>query len=304
MNTEPKVRAWADAKPSEITRAHKSAALTAKRTAGNFFYAFRLLPRDQKEGIQALYAFCRAGDDAADNRTAGDPGSRIESLRQRLGLIFAGNYCDDLTLALLDAHRRFGFERAHFDELLAGLEMDLTLARYATFAELRQYCYRVASSVGLLCLRIFRCDSDQTRNYAEQLGIAMQLTNILRDLAEDYRRGRIYIPGADLLRFGLDEKTLAQTIGAAEGEAGALNRDRFHELIQFEAARAEGFFASADEALLSEMYKPMLTARIMGAIYRRLLQRIRAARRFDLRIRLSAGEKLAIASRMALESAI
>ncbi|MDP8228057.1 MAG: phytoene/squalene synthase family protein [Candidatus Electryoneaceae bacterium] len=281
----------------QLTQARKTCAAITHKHAGNFYYAFMFMEREKRLGIEALYAFCRIGDDLADESPSLDSAQVIstegfEQLHQRLDLCFQGFYTDDLTLSLADAIQRFGFERIHFDELLLGLESDLTMTRYETFEQLRQYCYRVASTVGLLCLKIFDCDTDKSRRYAEYLGIGMQLTNILRDLREDYDRGRIYLPQTDMKKFGLEGDDLfAQA-----------HVDRLEKLIHWEAERAEGFFIRAEVELTPDLRKQLVIARIMGAIYRKILERIIEHNQFDERIELTTWEKMQIARNVFAES--
>lgn len=275
------------AAPGELTRAYRQAGRLAKQAAGNFHLAFTLLPIDQRRGIEALYAFCRAGDDAVDG-AGRDSLGRLEQLRRGLNLCYRGRYCDELTLALADSIRRFGFERRWFDELMAGMEADLTVHRYPDFRALRQYCFQAASTVGMLCLAVFRCDSPQARVYAENLGIAMQLTNILRDLAEDYQRGRVYIPLEDLARFGLRDDDFLEPSHWGQLQA----------LVRFEASRAEEYFAGADAVYPADAPPALRVARVMGETYHTLLERVN--RRTDpfVRVGLSASEKSAIALRI------
>jgi len=285
------VRSLEQATAESLDRAWRSSAEIARRAAGNFYYAFIFLPVDKRRGTEALYAFCRVGDDLADDARSGKT-ARLEGLRRRLDLCYSGKYCDDLTLALADAVRRFGFERGHMDELLLGIESDLTVTRYQTFTELRLYCYRVASTVGLLCLKVFDCDTSAARSYAENLGIGMQLTNILRDLYEDHSRGRIYLPQDELVRFGISDGSLFTPE----------NRPCLVELVRWEVQRAEQFFETAEAALTPELSTPLFAARIMGAVYRRILHRIAELDRFDRRVELPKREKLSIARSIFRES--
>jgi len=295
------IRPLSDASPVDLARARRNCAELAKLAAGNFYYAFIFMPAVQRFGIEALYAFCRAGDDVVDapgTSPENAEGSNAENklnmltrLRRRLDLCYQGFYVDDLTLSLSDALGRFRFERDHFDDLMTGIETDITVKRYPTFGDLRLYCYRVASTIGLLCLKIFGCDTSQSRQYAENLGIGMQLTNILRDIREDLDRDRIYLPGEDLERFGIDESELF--IPA--------NSDRLVKLVRWEAERAESFFQQADSCLEPGMNRTLFPARIMGSIYRAILDRIKSMNRFDSRVELSKSAKLTIARRIAVE---
>lgn len=274
------------ASPESLAAAHHHCAGIARRAAGNFYYAFLVLPRRQRQGIQALYAFCRAGDDAADDATAAsDRSGALARLRHRLDLCYQGLYSDLMTLALADAVHRFRFEREHFDDLLLGIENDLTHSRYRTLDDLLLYCYRVASTVGLLCLKIFGADTAATRAYAVELGIGMQLTNILRDLREDWERGRVYLPEEELASRGFTADILFEP----------RHRDQLRELILSTAARARVHFLRATAALPAELRGRLLAARIMGGIYEVILSRIEADPLRQERVELKRAEKIAIA---------
>ncbi|MBM3328440.1 MAG: phytoene/squalene synthase family protein [Calditrichaeota bacterium] len=273
---------------SDLNRAWRTCSRIARRAAGNFYLAFLILPPVQRRGIEALYAFCRAGDDAADfadgSAEAVQDSALISQLRNRLDTVYTGQYCDDTSLALAVAVRRFSFERKHFDDLLEGLASDLDFRPFPTRHEQELYCYRVASTVGLLCLHIFGVVTEAARGFAVDLGKAMQLTNILRDIGEDQARGRVYIPIETLARHGLTPSNFLQLD----------YRAALHSLVAEEAAFARRFYRQAREALTPDIRGPLTTARAMGAIYEALLGRIESTGRYDRRIRLTRGEKVAI----------
>jgi len=279
------------APPSLLAEAHRYTARLAKKAAGNFYYAFILLPKAQRQGIQALYAFCRAGDDAVDEpnsiQTRKD---LVEHLRHRLDLCYNGYYTDLMTLALADAVQKFHFERRHFDDLLLGVESDLTSARYQTLEEMWEYCYRVASTVGLLCLPIFGSDADSARAYAIELGLGMQLTNILRDVREDFERGRIYLPEAELARFGLTGDQLF-TIEKREPQT---------RLVKQMVGLAHQRFEHARAILPAEYRDSLIAARAMGSIYEAILERIEAEPAALKRVELSRAQKIGIARNLVL----
>jgi phytoene synthase len=231
----------------------------------NFGVAFAILPPEQRAAIRAVHAFSRRVDDAVDEES--DPErARMELTRWRreLAACYDGVPHEPVAVALRPHLERFGIPRLQLEELLAGVEMDLTHRRYATFEELRRYCYRVASVVGLICLRIFGEEDDRARDYAEHLGLALQLTNILRDLGSDLTRGRIYLPAEDLLAFGYSEEAL-------------MRRERngaFLNLMHFQTARAREFFARADRDARPLNRRRLAAAEIMGRVYERLLDRI------------------------------
>jgi phytoene synthase len=268
-----------------------SRALT-KASRSNFYYAFLFLPKPKREALYAVYAFCRVTDDLVDEALslsgAADTAlERLKGWRAEVEACFRGEATHPVTQGLAQVIRDFGIPHAHIEELLNGVEMDLTRSRYATFAELAQYCHRVAGVVGLMCIEIFGYRQPATRIYAEHLGTAFQLTNILRDLAADAERGRIYVPQEDLQRFGYSEQDLLErrmTPG-------------FSDLMRFEVERARQFYAAARMHLPQEDRRSMLAAEIMGAIYSRILDQIEA-RRYDVfsrRIRLSDAERLWLA---------
>jgi len=267
-----------------------SHSATPRRT--NFYYSFVFLPREKRRAIEAVYAFARRGDDVADSGLAPEEAAhQIAAYRQALGDCFAqpaGAFDDPELAALADSIRKFKIPRQPFEDLILGLEMDLASAQYETFEDLSLYCYRVASTIGLIAIEIFGYSDARTRDYAVHLGKALQLVNILRDLQSDARRGRIYLPRADRERFG---------VRPAELLSGAYT-DPFIELMQFECDRARRCFEVARQALPPQDRRAMVAAEIMAAIYWRLLGRIekRGYNVFGKRVRLPAIEKLWIAT--------
>ncbi len=238
----------------------------------NFYYAFVFLPREKRRAIEAVYSFARRGDDIADS---GLPADEAVAALDRYRRIFDACYTGNATLldapelrALAEAIQRFKIPRKPFEDLILGLEMDLTGARYTTFDDLSLYCYRVASTIGLICIEIFGYQNPRTRDYAVNLGTALQLVNILRDVQRDAQRGRIYFPQEDLDRFG---------IRSGELLAGAYN-DPFIELMQFECDRARHYFDLACMMLPAEDRPSMKAAEIMAAIYWNILKRIQRRR--------------------------
>jgi len=281
------IRILSEATSSELDMAWQNCSKIAKHAAGNFYYAFIFMSKEQRRGIEALYAFARVSDDAVDGE-GGNKAGLLKMLRQRLDLCFDGSYIDDLTLALAHAIKRFGFDRRHFDDLLLGIESDLSVKRYSTFDQMRIYCYRVAATIGFICLKIFGCDNEDSRLYSENLSIGMQITNILRDLHEDFERGRIYLPQEDLIRFEINEEELF----------APQNASKVIELIRWEANRADKYFREADAHLNQYNRKPLFPAMIMGEIYRTILRKIQLLEIFDRRIELSVKEKISIAQKV------
>lgn len=268
-----------------------------KGSGSNFYYAFLFLPKPKREAIYAVYAFCRLSDDLVDEvKAGGDPAEALSRWRKELDTHFENSIGPPVIAAVGQAARRFEIPKVYFKELLDGMEMDLTRARYATFEELYSYCYRVASVVGLICIEIFGYTNPRTRTYAEQLGIAFQLTNILRDLAIDAKRGRIYLPQDELKRFGYSEEDLL---------AGRYN-GAFVELMRFQCERARNYFRAASVGLPEEDRRSLLAAEIMRAIYYRLLLKIEQRRYnvFQGDIALPKSHKLFLAGGLWLRSTL
>lgn len=265
----------------------KNTHFTSARVT-NFYYAFVFLPPEKRLAIEAVYAFARRGDDITDSDL--DPGraaARLSRYRQALDACYTEDpsHVDSPELrALSVAIKRFRIPRQPFEDLILGLEMDLSHQRYETFEELSLYCYRVASTIGLICIEIFGYQNPRTRDYAVNLGTALQLVNILRDIQRDAQRGRTYIPQEDLDRFG---------VRPAELLAGAYN-DPFIELMQFECDRARHYFDLARQMLPPEDRPAMKAAEIMAAIYWGILKRIqkRCYNVYGKRVRVPRGLKI------------
>jgi len=246
-----------------------------KASRSNFAFAFLFLPRPKREALYAIYAYCRVTDDLVDEPGPADPApegtadARVERLRAwraELDASLAGTPGHPVTRRLTEVLRDFPIPRDCFVKLLSGVEMDLGRPRYPTFADLERYCYRVAGVVGLMCIEVFGYSQPGTRLYAERLGMAFQLTNILRDLGKDAKAGRVYLPQEDLARFGVSEADLV---------AGHLTPP-VQALLRFEADRAWQFYAAARAALPREDRRKMLPAEVMRVIYARLLRDIEA----------------------------
>ena len=264
-----------------------SATIT-KASRTNFYYAFLFLPKTQREALYAVYAFARLADDAVDLAPSPEAAAtQLRHWRDELARTFAGRPTHPVTTQLLKVAEQFRIPRHYFDLLLDGVEMDLTRTRYATFEQLSDYCYRVASVVGLICIEIFGYRNPATKDYAIAQGMAFQLTNILRDIKIDATRGRIYIPQDELARFGYTEADLL---------AGRYT-DAFVNLMAFQCERARSYYEKAAGLLPAEDRGTMLASEIMGAIYRRILTTIEARRYrvFDGVVRLSAPRKLLLA---------
>jgi phytoene synthase len=254
----------------------------------NFYYAFVFLPPEKRLAIEAVYAFARRGDDVTDSGLKpAEAAAGLARYREALDACYAedaGKLDSPELRALAEAIQRFKIPRKPFDDLILGLEMDLNHARYETIEELSLYCYRVASTIGLICIEIFGYQNPRTRDYAVHLGTALQIVNILRDIQRDAERGRIYIPQEDLERFG---------VGPAQLLAGTYN-DPFIELMQFECDRARHFFDLARQMLPPEDRRSMKAAEIMASIYWGILKRIqkRCYNVFGKRVRVPRPVKL------------
>ena len=239
----------------------------------NFYYSFLVLPSDKRRAIIAVWDFCRAVDDAVDEIGEQDRASAIAEVarwRQELDACFSGGTpSTPQGRALVPLIASFGLKREPFEALIEGVEMDLGPRRYETFDELYQYCIRVASAVGLICLDIFGAREPAARQYAIDLGVALQLTNILRDVAGDLEHGRLYIPMEDLRAAGCSVEDLrAATAGRRMTSPGV------HTLLRQQGRRARDYYARAAAALPPRDANRLVAAEIMAAIYRELLGRI------------------------------
>ena len=242
----------------------------------NFYYSFLVLPARKRQAIVAVWDFCRAVDDAVDEAATVEQGAaQIAEWRLELQRCFDGSApATPQGRRLQPFVTLFHLPRSAFDALIEGVEMDLRTRRYQTFDDLYQYCIRVASAVGLMCVEIFGYRNPGTRQYAVDLGVALQLTNILRDIPADIGRGRLYLPLEDLARHACTEDDLRREI-AQPGHG--VQSTAVKRLLAFEAQRAREYYARADAALPSEDARRMVAAQIMGAIYRAILGRIEAA---------------------------
>lgn len=273
----------------DLAADYERCAEITRKSSSNFYYAFMLLPLERRRALHAVYAFCRYIDDIADDDASADPAKLLGLWRAELARIYDGEPTRPISRALADSVRTFKIPRGHFEEIINGVEMDLSQKRYATFEDLYPYCHRVASAVGLICIEVFGYRNPDARIYAENLGIACQLTNILRDVSEDAARGRIYIPQEDLERFQVTEKEILAGIYSAN----------FARLMAFEAERAREYYDRAERALPREDRATLLTAEAMRLIYGTLLERIVRSeyRVLDRRLSLSAVLKLYLVGR-------
>ncbi len=270
-----------------LEAAYAECGRIVRASGSSFHQAFRLLPEERRRSLEALYAYCRVVDDAADGDGQGDAVESVAFWRDELARVHAGTPTHPVGVALADSVRRFAIPPQHLTEILDGVAMDLRPQRFATFAELRRYCYHVAAAVGLATIPIFGCRDPRSRAYAEALGIALQLTNIVRDLAEDVERGRVYLPQEDLRRFGYTERDLATHT----------RNDAFRALVAFECARALEFYGAARAALPATDQRALAPAEGMRLVYQRVLAKIGAEPGlvFGPQVRLPRWQKAALA---------
>ncbi len=267
-----------------IDAAYETCQQITKREAKNFYYGFISLPEPKRQAIYAAYAFSRQCDDAVDTQASEEEKLRsLERAYWRLQQCYAGAPGDPVTVALADAVGRYAIPISYFEALIEGMAMDVQVSRYRTFDELRDYCYRAASVIGLICLEIFGYRQPQAKTFAVDLGIAMQLTNILRDVKEDAGRGRIYLPQQDLRDFGVSEEDLL---------AGRLS-EPFRTLMRYQARRARKYFASGIRLLPLLPPRSRMCTAVLQGLYTEILNRIEAANYdvFTKRISLSTLEK-------------
>lgn len=293
--------------PSQLAVAYSVCRSITRSSARNFYYAFLVLPRPKRQALSAVYAFMRRCDDIADDASLplGERSQKLSSWLDAFHRAHAGQSTDEpVLLALTDAQRRFNIPVGLLDQLAYGTAMDVEglegeaktgadppslppiLVQYPTFEALRLYCYRVASVVGLVCIRVFGYRDPEAEALAEQCGLAFQLTNIIRDVKEDAAAGRIYLPQEDLAKFGIAPSELQSATDPA----------RFQSLLAFEADRARENYQAADELipLIDEDSQPALW--VLVTIYRSLLDKI-ALRQYDVfsgKITLTVREKLVI----------
>ncbi|MBA3715094.1 MAG: phytoene/squalene synthase family protein [Pyrinomonadaceae bacterium] len=280
---------------SEVERAYEYCRRTTRTHAKSFYFCAQFLPREKRRAIYAVYALCRHVDDEVDELTVSDEqGARaaVDRWRTELDEVYRGGSggASPVLIAWRDMLAHYRIKPELPLELMRGVLMDTFQKRYETWDELRVYCYRVASVVGLMSSEIFGYREPITLKYAEDLGIAMQLTNILRDVGEDLALGRIYLPREDLVHFGVTEDELAR---------GEVN-DRFRALMGFEVARARGFYHEAEKGIPLLERDTRFTVLLAARLYGRILNEIERADCdvFTRRAHLSFGAKLRAAPRV------
>ena len=276
---------------NELEQAYDHCQRIAKEHARNFYYAFRILPAQKRRAIYAAYAFCRLCDDISDEDLPLEEKDRqFAETRQHLADSCEGRATNPIFRAVSDASDAFNIPFRYFEEVIEGVEMDLTKSRFADFDELREYCYKVASVVGLICIEVFGYDDDKAREYAVDMGLAMQLTNILRDVKEDAERGRIYLPQDEMARFGYTEQELMN---------GVFN-DSFRALMAFQVERARTYYESSRKLFPLIHAEARACPSLLHATYSGVLDRIESSgyNVFEKRIGLSKPAKLLLVARL------
>ncbi len=267
----------------------ESAKEISKNSKSSFYYAFNLLPESKRDAMNVVYAFCRKTDDIVDETN--DPQDvkydKLRKWRIEFERAFTGHSESQLLNRLGKTISNFNIPLDPFFELIKGMEMDIQKDRYKSFDDLQLYCYRVASTVGLMCIEIFGYKNPSTKKFAVDLGIALQLTNILRDIGKDVEQGRIYLPQEDLQRYNYSESEMMMKV----------YNDQFKDLMMYETGRAKRYFDSATSHLDLDDKKTMFAARAMQHIYYKMLEKIIAADYdvFNNNIKVSKFEKVGIA---------
>jgi 15-cis-phytoene synthase len=290
---------------AQLSHAYLVCRGIARESARNFYYAFMVLPAEKRDALSAVYAFMRHSDDLADDEklSASEKQEKLAGWSDHMHRVFAGEVTDDPVLfALADARRNFEIPVDLLDKLVQGTAMDAEqqpdstapVALYRTFEELQNYCYHVASVVGLICIKVFGYKDSAAEPLAERCGLAFQLTNIIRDVREDAIMGRVYLPAEDLARF---ERSAAEL--SPQALRNGFDASRFRPVLELEAQRAREYYRAADELipLIDEDCRPALW--VLIEIYRRLLEKIAAGgfNVFGPKVRLSTLEKLRVVAR-------
>ena len=286
--------------PTGLRAAYDECGLITRREAKNFYYAFLTLPAERRRAICVIYAFCRYCDDAADDQRSTETTetklARLDEIRADLGRSYDGIATSPVFLALADVAQRYDIPQEYFRDIVSGVESDLVKNRYQDFEELRQYCYQVASVVGLICLQIFGYRDPRAKDHAIDLGLAMQLTNISRDVKEDLAMDRVYMPQDEMARFGYTEADL---------QAGIVN-ESFTNLMRFQAQRAKEYFHSGFQLLPYLSFRSRACPSVLGQLYSKVLERIESVD-YDVlhhRVSLSKPQKIRVMAQTWLGSTL
>ena len=279
----------------DLESAYEACREITRRAAKNFYYAFLTLPATKRRAIYAAYAFCRHCDDSVDEETSTDAKLKaLTDLQASLDSTYSGNASSPVYVALADVAQKYDIPQDYFQEVILGVESDLVKDRFQNFEELKEYCYRVASVVGLICLQIFGYENDDAKEYAVDLGLAMQLTNIIRDVREDFDMGRVYLPQDEMAGFGYTEEDLKNGV----------RNQAFHDLMEFQAQRAREYFDRGFKLLPYLSRRSRACPAVLGALYSKVLDRIEASD-YDVlesRVSLSKAEKIGITAKTWLGS--
>jgi phytoene synthase len=289
-NSEPNIAEPNIAEPN-IAEAYRECAEITRRSGSSFASTFWMLPKLKRNALHAIYAFFRLADDIADDpEIADDRTALLARWREELDDAFRGKAQHAVGVALSDAVERFQLPERVFLDLLAGVEFDLADGSIETFDDLRLYCYRVASTVGLLVVRVLGFENPRSLEFAETLGIAVQLTNVLRDVGGDASTGRIYLPKAELERFGISTESIL---------AGQMTAE-LQLMLSFNAKRAASYYERAEQLLPDQDRRALRPATAMGRIYRALLDELieRKFPCFEQPVRLSKPRRVAIAAKV------
>jgi phytoene synthase len=263
-----------------VDEAYAQCRAIAHKHGANFSVGFRFLPAAKRRAVYAAYAFCRVADDIADEEERGSTAERLLALdawQRELDAAYEGQPSDPITIALAHALQRFAIPKSAFVALIDGCRQDMVKTRYATFAELLQYCDLVATSISDISLSIFGYRSDRALVYGRNLSTALQLTNVTRDVGDDVTRDRIYIPAEEMREFGVEEREL---LDRAEN-------DRVRRLIDFQIARAERYFRDAEPLLRELAFDARFPTLLMGGVYATVLAKLRKDPLLAIRSRLS-----------------
>ena len=267
--------------------AYEECRSITRREAKNFYFAFLTLPASRRKAIYVAYAFCRHCDDSVDrDATTQEKLSTLGVLQQKLDDAYSGRVDEPVFIALADTAEKYDIPLEYFREVISGVESDLVKNRYEDFEQLRRYCYQVASVVGLICLQIFGYKDAAAKEHAADLGLAMQLTNIARDVQEDLGFDRIYLPQDEIARFGYSEVEL---------QAGIVN-ESFTQLMRFQTQRAKQYFRSGFQLLPYLSPRSRACPAVLGQLYQKVLQRIEDAD-YDVlhhRVALSTKQKVRV----------
>ena len=281
----------------QVENAYRECARITRTASTNFYIGFLALPKELRRAIYASYAFCRLCDDIVDEPTSGSaPKDELDQVEGALSVHTGTPYADHpIFIALEHAINRFELDRKYFVDVIDGCRMDIGTDRYETFDDLRIYCRRVASAVGIICISIFGHTSPRAISYADDLGIAFQLTNILRDIREDYSNGRVYLPQSELRDFGVSESDFGETSSNAN----------LRKMMAFQVERARGYYESGEKVIpLAQRGRQCLE--LMSGFYSRILDKI-AIEETDVlsgRVKLSRMDKLSITSGVAWRAAL